>query len=98
MATRALPRALMAVIFSTIPDLVSAAVVHRQSQPLDPFAPIDPQNWVNPDNMTWDGTSGRSKYDAEYSLIYPQIMWRHRRQTGLILHAKAEIETSTLPW
>jgi hypothetical protein len=19
-----------------------------------PFAPIDPQNWVNPDNMTWD--------------------------------------------
>jgi M6 family metalloprotease-like protein len=44
----------MAVIFSTIPDLVSAAVVLRHSQPLDPFAPIDPQNWVNPDNMTWD--------------------------------------------
>lgn len=19
-----------------------------------PFAPIDPQNWVNPDNMTWE--------------------------------------------
>jgi hypothetical protein len=54
-------------------ELASAAVVLRQSQPLDPFAPIDPQNWVNPDNMTWDGTSKRDKYDAEDWLTCPRL-------------------------
>lgn len=29
------------------------AIVPRQAA-ADPFAPIDPQKWVNPDNMTWD--------------------------------------------
>ena len=47
----------MAVILSTMLELAAAAVVRRQSAPVNPFAPIDPQNWVNPDNMTWDGTS-----------------------------------------
>jgi hypothetical protein len=48
----------MAVVVGTMLDFVSTAVVPRQSLPLDPFAPIDPQNWVNPDNMTWDGMTG----------------------------------------
>jgi len=54
MATRSPHRASMAVILSTVLELAAAAVVRRQSAPVNPFAPIDPQNWVNPDNMTWD--------------------------------------------
>jgi hypothetical protein len=26
---------------------------YREFDPSDPFAVLDPQNWVNPDNMTW---------------------------------------------
>ncbi|KAF1938679.1 M6 metalloprotease [Clathrospora elynae] len=37
----------------TMLNVASAVVLPRQSSPADPFAPIDPQNWVNPDNMTW---------------------------------------------
>ncbi|KAK1907841.1 hypothetical protein P3342_006170 [Pyrenophora teres f. teres] len=37
----------------TMLQIALAAVVPRQSSPSSPFAPIDPQNWVNPDNMTW---------------------------------------------
>jgi hypothetical protein len=47
----------MAALVGTMLSIASAAVVPRQSAPSDPFAPIDPQNWVNPDNMTWDGMS-----------------------------------------
>ena len=47
----------MAVAIGMMLDFVASAVVLRQSQPSNPFTPIDPQNWVNPDNMTWDGTS-----------------------------------------
>lgn len=45
----------MVVLGSAMLRLASAAVLPRQSPSSDPFAPIDPQNWVNPDNMTWDG-------------------------------------------
>lgn len=51
------PRASMVVVVGMMLDIASTAVVPRQSLPLAPFTPIDPQNWVNPDNMTWDGTS-----------------------------------------
>jgi M6 family metalloprotease-like protein len=48
------PKALMAVLAVTLLKTVSAvpALVPRQDVS-NPFAPIDPQNWVNPDNMTW---------------------------------------------
>lgn len=55
MVVQSCPRASMAVVVGIMLDFASAAVVPRQSQPLDPFTPIDPQNWVNPDNMTWNG-------------------------------------------
>ena len=37
-------------------DTASAFPAHllKARAPSAPFAPIDPQNWVNPDNMTWD--------------------------------------------
>lgn len=65
MATRSPHRASMAVILSTVLELAAAAVVRRQSAPVNPFAPIDPQNWVNPDNMTWDGTSEHNNANEE---------------------------------
>jgi hypothetical protein len=45
----------MAVLAATMLDTVVAfpAQLARRAAPA-PFAPIDPQNWVNPDNMTWD--------------------------------------------
>jgi hypothetical protein len=55
MAVRSPHRASLAIILSAMLDIASTAVVRRQSAPVNPFAPIDPQNWVNPDNMTWDG-------------------------------------------
>ncbi|KAL0578496.1 hypothetical protein V5O48_003489 [Marasmius crinis-equi] len=47
----------LAVVASTIFNVASAAPAPapRPRQVLaDPFAILDPQNWVNPDNMTWD--------------------------------------------
>lgn len=35
-------------------DLNQAAPFRRQSNASDPFAVLDPQNWVNPDDMTWN--------------------------------------------
>ncbi|KAL6707993.1 hypothetical protein ACN47E_003427 [Coniothyrium glycines] len=43
----------MATISGLLLNVGYAAVLPRQTSPSDPFAPIDPQNWVNPDNMTW---------------------------------------------
>jgi hypothetical protein len=36
----------MAALMGIMLNVASAAVVPRQSTPSDPFAPIDPQNWV----------------------------------------------------
>ncbi|KAK3709989.1 hypothetical protein LTR37_010608 [Vermiconidia calcicola] len=36
-----------------LPVLAAPAPVVRRSSKNDPFAVLDPQNWVNPDNMTW---------------------------------------------
>lgn len=45
----------MVALASTIFNMASAVpAIARRQAPSDPFAPIDPQNWVNPDNMTWD--------------------------------------------
>lgn len=41
----------IAVLASSI--LVALAAPTGNAQPNDPFAILDPQNWVNPDNMTW---------------------------------------------
>ncbi|KAF2024667.1 M6 metalloprotease [Setomelanomma holmii] len=42
----------MAILAGALLDVASVApaLTSRQS---DPFAPMDPQSWVNPDNMTW---------------------------------------------
>ncbi|CAO2653547.1 Nn.00g029580.m01.CDS01 [Neocucurbitaria sp. VM-36] len=55
MPDQRLSAASMVVFAGTMLNMASAipAIAPRQT-PSDPFAPIDPQNWVNPDNMTWD--------------------------------------------
>ncbi|KAF2849787.1 M6 metalloprotease [Plenodomus tracheiphilus IPT5] len=42
----------MAVVASSLLNVASGFVVPRQAA-TDPFAPIDEQNWVNPDDMKW---------------------------------------------
>ncbi|KAL0931317.1 m6 family metalloprotease domain-containing protein [Colletotrichum truncatum] len=44
-------QAFVAAVFAALSVNVAAAV---SCNPYTPFEPIDPQNWVNPDNMTWD--------------------------------------------
>ncbi|KAK1228505.1 hypothetical protein PQX77_008445 [Marasmius sp. AFHP31] len=46
----------IAALASTIFNVASAAPFEVRQAPwaLDPFAVLDPQNWVNPDNMTWN--------------------------------------------
>ena len=46
----------MVVLAAAMLDTASAFPAHllKTRAPTAPFAPIDPQNWVNPDNMTWD--------------------------------------------
>jgi M6 family metalloprotease-like protein len=45
----------MVVLAAAMLDTVSAFPAHLKPRTMAaPFAPIDPQNWVNPDNMTWD--------------------------------------------
>lgn len=43
-----------AAVVAAAASLLLGGVQAVPSAPLDPFAVIDPQNWVNPDNMTWD--------------------------------------------
>lgn len=45
----------MVALAAVMLDAASAFPAHllRRASPA-PFAPIDPQNWVNPDNMTWE--------------------------------------------
>lgn len=47
---------LVAVLASTLLLQPASAVPHGDGKPHrdEPFAILDPQNWVNPDNMTWD--------------------------------------------
>ncbi|KAJ0351254.1 hypothetical protein COL26b_004841 [Colletotrichum chrysophilum] len=45
---------LSAVLAAAIGALFAGPVASASSGPYTPFEPIDPQNWVNPDNMTWD--------------------------------------------
>jgi len=84
----------------TMLQIALAAVVPRQSSPSDPFAPIDPQNWVNPDNMTWDGMSQHRpvRLLKGTPLSRAQTMSRPQRPTGQIPRAKVETATSTSPW
>lgn len=44
------------VLAAAMLDAAVAFPAHllKTRAPAAPFAPIDPQNWVNPDNMTWD--------------------------------------------
>ncbi|RYP73957.1 hypothetical protein DL771_003268 [Monosporascus sp. 5C6A] len=44
-------RAALAVLASSL--FVNPAQTAPRSKPSDPFKVIDPQNWVNPDDMTW---------------------------------------------
>jgi M6 family metalloprotease-like protein len=45
----------MVVLAAAMLDAASAFPAHLKPRAAPaPFAPIDPQNWVNPDNMTWD--------------------------------------------
>lgn len=45
----------MVVLAAAMLDTASAFPAHLKPRAAAaPFAPIDPQNWVNPDNMTWD--------------------------------------------
>jgi hypothetical protein len=45
----------MVVLAAAMLDTVSAFPAHLKPRTMAaPFAPIDSQNWVNPDNMTWD--------------------------------------------
>ncbi|KAH9870939.1 hypothetical protein J1614_006511 [Plenodomus biglobosus] len=52
MAGPTCPKASMAMLASSLLTVVSGFVVPRQAA-TDPFAPIDEQNWVNPDDMKW---------------------------------------------
>jgi M6 family metalloprotease-like protein len=44
---------LILLLGGLVASLVQASPLRRQYNESDPFAPLDPQNWVNPDNMTW---------------------------------------------
>lgn len=48
--------ATMLVLAAAMLDTASAFPAHllKPRAASTPFAPIDPQNWVNPDNMTWE--------------------------------------------
>ncbi|KAI8941773.1 hypothetical protein NX059_002977 [Plenodomus lindquistii] len=52
MAGQTRSKASMAVLVSSLLNVASGFVVPRQAAS-DPFAPIDKQNWVNPDDMKW---------------------------------------------
>ncbi|KAH9880300.1 hypothetical protein IAQ61_000589 [Plenodomus lingam] len=52
MAGRACSRASITVLTSSFLHVASGFVVPRQAT-TDPFAPIDEQHWVNPDDMKW---------------------------------------------
>ena len=56
MAPKGRSSASMVVLAAAMLDTASAFPAHllKTRAPTAPFAPIDPQNWVNPDNMTWD--------------------------------------------
>ncbi|KAF4420301.1 putative secreted metallopeptidase [Colletotrichum fructicola Nara gc5] len=45
---------LSAVLAAAVGAFFAGPVASASSGPYTPFEPIDPQNWVNPDNMTWD--------------------------------------------
>jgi hypothetical protein len=46
--------AFAAAMVSTVSAIPASVPQAGSTHNLKPFAPIDPQNWVNPDNMTWD--------------------------------------------
>jgi hypothetical protein len=46
--------AFAATMISTVAAIPASVPQVGSTQIPKPFAPIDPQNWVNPDNMTWD--------------------------------------------
>lgn len=55
MAPRGSSSASMVVLAAAMLDAASAFPGYVQPRAAAaPFAPIDAQNWVNPDNMTWD--------------------------------------------
>ena len=55
MAPQGRSAASMVTVAAMMLDAASAIPAQwlRTRAPPAPFAPIDPQNWVNPDNMTW---------------------------------------------
>ncbi|KAF4775460.1 M6 family metalloprotease [Colletotrichum scovillei] len=42
-----------AVLGATLGAFIAGPVAAASDSPYTPFVPIDPQDWVNPDNMTW---------------------------------------------
>lgn len=48
------PSGLSAVLTAAVGAFFAGPVALASSGPYTAFEPIDPQNWVNPDNMTWD--------------------------------------------
>lgn len=54
MAPKGRSSASIVMLATTMLDAVSAFPAHLMKRVSAPFAPIDPQKWVNPDNMTWD--------------------------------------------
>lgn len=44
---------LQAVLGATLGAFIAGPVAAASGSPYTPFVPIDPQDWVNPDNMTW---------------------------------------------
>ncbi|KAK2015515.1 M6 family metalloprotease domain-containing protein [Colletotrichum eremochloae] len=44
----------LAILAAAFTALAVGPVAADTCNPYTPFVPIDPQNWVNPDNMTWD--------------------------------------------
>ncbi|KAL2372108.1 hypothetical protein BDBG_02292 [Blastomyces gilchristii SLH14081] len=52
--TSALSLSLLSQPARAVPNEDEISASGGNHKPNDPFAVLDPQNWVNPDNMTWD--------------------------------------------
>ncbi|KAF2182305.1 M6 metalloprotease [Zopfia rhizophila CBS 207.26] len=46
-------RTYIVAVISHVPSLYSESLPFTRHNDTDPFKVLDPQNWVNPDNMTW---------------------------------------------